>query len=239
MGVTIDQLRNDVVGKLGIVFRSPEFKWVYYVADDQTLMDINAFLDTNTVDDIVSPEAKAFGNVIIDSGVDNTLVIAFPFVKYPPNSNYATLYPKLTEYLKNQLPNIKDNTTIINAIKKYTNLTTAEIEQHLKWGNGPTIKIEQLGSAYGKFKKSVDLNSLYLDIDLVNQLENTTPNSNLANAFAFLIGVTVLHEYVHYGDYNYNGDTWQYPQEEGLLFENDVYGQSVWISNAEIVLKNN
>lgn len=79
----------------------------------------------------------------------------------------------------------------------------------------------------------------FLDIDLVNQLENSTPNSNLANAFVFLIGVTILHEYVHYGDYNFNEDTWLYPQEEGLLFEKDVYGQSVWISNAEIVLKRN
>ncbi len=170
---------------------------------------------------------------------DGTIIGSSPYVKYPPNSNYETLYPKLTEYLINQLPTIKNNSTIISAIKKYTNLSTTQIQQHLQWGHGPTIRIEQLGTAYGKFKKNADPNSLYLDIDLVNQLENTTPNSSLANAFAFLIGVTVLHEYVHYGDYNYNRDTWQYPQEEGLLFENDVYGQSVWIHNAEIILKNN
>ena len=180
-----------------------------------------------------------FAELVVEAGANGTLISAFPFVKYPPNSNYANLYPKLTEYLKNQLPTLKNNSTIINAIKTYTSQTTAQIQQHLQWGQGPTIRIEQLGTAYGKFKKSTDPDSLYLDIDLVNQLESTTPNSNLANAFAFLIGVTVLHEYVHYGDYNYNGDFWQYPQEEGLLFETDVYGQSVWIHNAEIILKGN
>ncbi|WP_162623300.1 hypothetical protein [Confluentibacter sediminis] len=240
IGVNVGDLSVSILGRLGISLRSSESVWLNTEATLYQILSIDNYLTANAdAQGNVAPEAKAFGNEIVDSGVDNTLVTAFPFVKYPPNSNYATQYPKLTEYLKNQLPTINGNSTIINAIKKYTNLTTTEIEDHLKWGNGPTIRIEQLGSPYGKFKKSTDPNSLYLDIDLVNQLENTTPNSNLANAFAFLIGVTILHEYVHYGDYNYNGDAWQYPQEEGLLFENDVYGQSVWISNAEIILKNN
>lgn len=184
-------------------------------------------------------EGEGFAKSIIDAAMNNILISAQPFFKYPENSNYATLYPKLTEYLKNKLPTVKNNTTIVNAISAYTNMSIQQIQEHLQWGNGPTIKIEQLGSAYGKFKKNTDPNSLYIDIDLVNQMENTTPSTNVADAFIFLIGVTILHEYVHYGDYNYNGDAWQYPMEEGLLFEQDVYGQSVWIENAEIILKNN
>lgn len=171
------------------------------------------------------------------------VVVCAPYVKYPVGSNYETLYPKLTEYLKNRLPTIKDNQVIVNAIKKYTNLTTAQIQQHLQWGSGPTIEIVQLDNfcnscsngTYGLFKNSTP-NTLYIDIDLVLDMENSTPNSNLANAFAFLVGVTILHEYVHFGD---NIDGVDYPGEEGELFETDVYGQSVTRSNANIILKGN
>ncbi|MCH7559811.1 MAG: hypothetical protein IIC67_00320 [Thaumarchaeota archaeon] len=52
----------------------------------------------------------------------------------------------------------------------------------------------------------------------------------------FLVGVTILHEYVHYGD---NIDGVDYPGEEGQLFEIDVYGQTVWRHNAQIILKGN
>src|SRR5699024_2992272 len=46
-----------------------------------------------------------------------------PKVKYPEGSNYAEKYPKLTEYLKNQLPKLKDNEAIIKAIVKYGDLS--------------------------------------------------------------------------------------------------------------------
>lgn len=82
--------------------------------------------------------------------------------------------------------------------------------------------------------KDTDPNSLYLDIDLVYDLENTNSGGKLADAFSFLVGVTVLHEYVHFRD---NSDGVDYPGEEGSLFEKDAYGQIVWRSNASIILK--
>ena len=190
-----------------------------------------------------SYEAQNQVKEIINSGKDGTLISALPFVKYPPNSNYATIYPKLTEYLKNQLPKIGDNSFVVSVIKKYTNLSEEEIKNQLNWGNGPAIKIQQLGDDpiigepfRAEFRKNVDPNSIYLDIDLVNQLENSTPGSELAEAFLFYIGVCVLHEFVHYGDYNYNGDAWIFPQEEGVLFERDVYGYRVWLEDGKIRL---
>lgn len=71
----------------------------------------------------------------------------YPEVKYPPGSDYVSKYPKLTEYLRNKLPTIKDNQTIINAIKKYTSLTTEEIASDLEFGKGPIVKTEQLDDA--------------------------------------------------------------------------------------------
>ena len=70
----------------------------------------------------------------------------------------------------------------------------------------------------------------------MNDLENSISNSKLANSFAFLVGVTVLHEFVHYSEY---ADSDWNSLESGELFEIDVYGQTVWRSNASIILKGN
>ncbi|WP_213520793.1 hypothetical protein [Nonlabens sp.] len=228
--------RGNLIQSLGAQLSEAQINWINTTRNIALIYNLNDFIEAGNFSNQNAYQNQAAE--IIDSAINRTLVTAFPFVKYPTGSNYATLYPKLTEYLKNQLPTLKNNTTIIKSIKTYTNLTTAQIQENLQWGRGTVIKVEQLGSAYGMFKKSVDPDSLYLDIDLVNLLETSTSGTDLADAMAFLIGVTILHEFVHYGDYNNNGDAWQYPQEEGLLFENDVYGQSVWIQNAEIILKN-
>lgn len=99
----------------------------------------------------------------------------------------------------------------------------------------PTIKIGQFsGKVYGEFRQTTDLNTLFINIDLVNDLENTTIGSELADAFSFLVGVTILHEYIHYGSPETDPSG-----EEGLLFEQDVYGQTVWKENAKIILKGN
>lgn len=65
-----------------------------------------------------------------------------PLVKYPEGSNYAILYPKLTEYLKNQLPNISNNTQVVNAIHDLTDAPIETIKEALSWGKGPEIRIE-------------------------------------------------------------------------------------------------
>ena len=225
-----------LANELGIIDQAQ----IDYLENNSILVgEINIFLDdTNN-----ATEAKNFANEIIASGTDGTLVSTLPFVKYPVGSNYANLYPKLTEYLKNQLPKIGDNAFIVSVIKKYTSLSEEEIKKQLKWGNGPTIKIEQLGDDpiigepyHAEFRKNSDSKSIYLDLDLVNQSENSATGSKLAEAFLFYIGVCILHEFVHYGDYNYNGDAWNFPQEEGVLFERDVYGYRVYIEDGKIRL---
>lgn len=48
-------------------------------------------------------------------------------------------------------------------------------------------------------------------------------------ALLFLVAVTILHEYVHYGD---NQDGVQQKGEEGIQFENDAYGIKITKDNA-------
>jgi len=69
-----------------------------------------------------------------------------------------------------------------------------------------------------------------LDIDFVNQMENAESGCNLSESLIFYIGVTILHEAVHYGDFNYNNYYYQPPgPEEGYLFQNQVYGGDIYI----------
>lgn len=102
-------------------------------------------------------------------------------------------------------------------------------------GNGPTIVIAQLDyrgtDVYGLFS-SANPDVLTIDIDFVNMLENSNPGLQ-GDSLAFLLGVTILHEYVHLGDFV---DGIDQPGEEGILFEEATYGESIWIDNAQNVL---
>ncbi|HEX6982002.1 MAG TPA: hypothetical protein VF181_04515, partial [Balneolaceae bacterium] len=62
------------------------------------------------------------------------------------------------------------------------------------------------------------------------------PGTLMGDSFSFWIGTTILHEFVHYGDF---ADGTDYPGEEGNLFEEDAYGQDVtWTNALEILLRN-
>jgi hypothetical protein len=240
----LDRLLNDVstrslvienlITELNITDYSQK-NWLYSSSNSNEVSNLSDFLQNNRVNGVVPVEVMNFAKEVIKAGEEGILVSAFPFVKYPVGSNYATLYPKLTEYLKNQLPTIKNNQTIINKIVEYGDLSASEVKSQLEWGKGPEIQIKQLGVHYGLFNGNYP-NVLNLDIDLINDLENSTPNSRLANSFAFLVGVTILHEFVHYSEYT--DSRWNNP-ESGELFEIDVYGQTVWRNNALIILKRN
>jgi hypothetical protein len=179
----------------------------------------------------LATDAVEIAHDIINSSIDGTAISITPFFKYPPGSNYANLYPNLTEYLKNKMPLLKDNQFIIDKLVEYSELTEETIVQDLQWGKGPTIVISQLDDfgeeVYGLFQHSVP-NTLFIDIDFVQLLEDSQPGPQ-GNSLAFLLGVTILHEYVHYGD---NMDGIDQPGEEGLLFEEATYGEAIWLKNA-------
>lgn len=179
---------------------SSEYTWLY--SKYSTAMAIWDFLENDA-----SIEAKEFANEIIDSGLDNTLVSPFPFIKYPLNSNYESVYPKFTEYLKNKLPNVTNIPKIISTIKIITGHSESQIKEDLTWGNGPTIHITQLDNySSNTSSKAAGLFSsdepyvIHIDIDYVNELEDLITDQSQEDAFLFFLGTTILHEYVHYGD---------------------------------------
>ena len=196
--------------------------------------------------------AEVYAEEIIEVGGNGNLVKASPYVKYPEGSNYETLYPKLTTLLKNDLPKISNNDKVINKIHEITDAPKETIKEALKWGKGPTIQIQQLGGEgetekLGSYRGHLSdefLNILFLDIDLVNDYETSEVNE-ISDALAFLIAVTILHEYNHLGDVVFGGSFWSQlydddpfntENEAGLIFEVDMFGQAVWRSNAGLIL---
>ena len=142
----------------------------------------------------------------------------YPYVKYPEDkiAEYISNYPKFTAVLRNDIPNVANNDVILNAINGLTDAPIDVIKDALKWGNGPEIIIEQLGTnESGDEKNGVyrghlfenAINILFIDVDLVLEFEQSD-NDELSDALGFLLAVTVLHEYVHFADMNYGDHFW-------------------------------
>jgi len=172
-----------------------------------------------------------------------------PLVKYPENSTYETDYPRLTEYLKNELPNIADNQIVVNLIHDYTDTPKETIKEALQWGKGPEIVITDLDGdkvgSYRGFFDSSELNKLYLDTGLVLALENA-PSIEASSALSFFIAITILHEYSHLGDTVYGDSFWGNgwldcgfcdENEVGKLFEGELFDEEIWWDNYEIIFK--
>ena len=197
--------------------------------------------NTNPTTLKATSQAREFALEAMDAMINEEYVVSFsPLIKYPKGSNYQNIYPKLTEYLKNQLPKVGDNPKIVNAIKNITGLSAEQIKEDLKWNHGPTLNIVQLNNfalntshkTTGAFSVNTP-DDIYLDIDYVRALEQNINDQGIEDAWLFYIGTTILHEYVHYGD---NMDGIDYPGEEGILFELAVYGQDVHSTNAMLIL---
>ncbi|MFC4220018.1 hypothetical protein [Flagellimonas marina] len=114
----------------------------------------------------------------------------------------------------------------------------SQIQKELQWGEGPEIHIVQLDNydpgktdedSAGYFDKHTP-HRILLDIDYVNLVENETSDPD---ALIFWVGTTVLHEYVHYGNFVTG---FEFLGEDGRLFETKVYGENVQPDRARIVL---
>ncbi|MET1257914.1 hypothetical protein ABV409_01155 [Flagellimonas sp. DF-77] len=194
---------------------------------------------------------------LVNASIVNAQLSMFPFVKYPESKSeeYKTRYPRLTEFLMEELPKVAENEDIVNVIHGLTEAPIETIKEALQWGKGPEIEITQLGGdgdneLYGVYNGHVipeNINTLFLDIDLVNDFENVEKDQNFTDAMAFLIAVTILHEYTHLGDTVFGNEFWGElhaesradEDEVGLVFEKEIFGESVWRSNVGLVMLKN
>ncbi len=214
----------------------------------QALLEVN---ERNSSIEVVNAVSK-----VLDAVIDESIVTKSPFVKFPKDKaeQYKRDYPELTKFLENEIPKIANNEIIINAIKGVTDAPVEKIKEALQWGKGPEIVIEQLHGEgdkeqYGAYRGTYNpelRNKLYIDIDLVNDIENLKNSATFRREISFLIAVTILHEYNHLGDTVFGDNYWGElyleddidENEAGAVFEVEIFGETVWRSNVGVIMRN-
>ena len=142
-------------------------------------------------------------------------------------------YPRFTLLLKTLRSKIEQNPTMINRLSKLSGLTNAQVLEKLTFGKGPLINIVPnllgpSGPNYGNFDSTIP-NQININANFVLGLEKSVLNTTI-EATAFLLAVTVLHEFIHYGNHLTGYNT--LGQEMGNLFEIDSYGIIITKYNA-------
>jgi hypothetical protein len=155
-----------------------------------------------------------------------------PDFRFDPSDNYESLYPKFTNMIKNLKTFVKNNPKVLNALQAYSGFTKQEILNKLTYGKGPTIKIADMTGKYGyysPYSKVLNIRASY-----IRGLEQSSLQST-QEATSFLLAVTVLHEFVHYGTAHNEISEGMY--DFGLGFERDAFNVIVSKDNAgEVVM---
>lgn len=133
-------------------------------------------------------------------------------------------FPKLKQYVRDSLPKVADVPVIRAAFLEIGQLNHAKLKQALAWGNEPTIKVTKLTDAVGEFTPDIGSNEIRLDTDMVKEFEAGRGLRQARAGRVYLVGVTILHELIHWGD---DQDGVDRPGEEGEEFERKVYGKVI------------
>jgi hypothetical protein len=125
-------------------------------------------------------------------------------------------YPKFSHLVDNMDKTVKANPKVLSALIQFSGMTESQILADLKPGQGPLIKIQDLTyprEAFGKFNSQISETTLFLNIDDVSYFEQKVPANYItqlnysdqrSQAIAYVLALTTLHEYVHYGRYTNN-----------------------------------
>ena len=133
-------------------------------------------------------------------------------------------YPKFANYVKNDLPKVSTVSSIVFAMNKIGQINKSTLLSVLAWGAGPQIKITPLVGAYGEFSPNISSNEIRINTQLVIDFEAGIDKRVARAGNAHLVGITLLHELVHWGD---DQDGIDRPGEEGSEFERSVYGSVI------------
>ena len=224
--------RNEYVSCRDVYVGTIENPYEHYVETNCTLGTPVMEWYSNRVNRISTGKINVPNPLRGGGGIGNTEPEPDPY-KYPDGTNYEIKYPKLTDYLKNQISKITLNERIMLALQGYGQFTDKQIQDLLNWGDGPIIEILDISSvfnkdAYGLFSPQTS-NKLYLDKSLAEEMESSSGIKS--EALLFLVAVTILHETVHLGDLNFDNKKWEF--EAGNTFERYVYGEMINEGNAQ------
>lgn len=130
-------------------------------------------------------------------------------------------YPLLTNIVSNLDSYVLNNPKLLDAISKFSLLSKQDIISNLKFGEGALIVIKDMGDDYYGFQSD---GTIYLNSKYIAGLENIA-NSSKYNAIRTFLIVQVLHEFIHWGNYQ---AFQRYPgNDAGTQFECSEFGGTV------------
>jgi len=145
----------------------------------------------------------------------------------------VSTYPKFARYVRRGLPEVANVRAIRTAARTYGQLSNQALANALRWGSGPQIKIQTFAASptsftNGEFTPNISSNEIRLNKVLIDAFEAGNPADLVYAQTAsgrrlYRVGVTILHELMHWGD---DQDGVDFPGEEGELFETAVYGHN-------------
>lgn len=136
----------------------------------------------------------------------------------------AKTYQNLAEYMSRKLPTAYKEPSIAYALQKVGQFNRIKLRQALRWGQQPTVVVRNLGGAHGEFTPNIGSNEIRVNTATVQEFESGGGIRKARNGNVYLIGVTLLHELIHWCD---DQDRIDRPGEEGEEFENLVYGNVI------------
>jgi len=137
------------------------------------------------------------------------------------NPMFTKNYPKLSKWITENLPKVKNKPKVWNAFKKYSELKEPYVTWALTQGYNPDIEFLTMPSSNGKFSGGKFPNRVYLAKEICEKFEK----SDFSNPkMHILVESTLLHEMVHWGDWKDGVDQ---VGEEGKLFESEAYGKDI------------
>ena len=132
-------------------------------------------------------------------------------------------YPKLAYYVKTDLPKIVDVPALVLMLNRIGQVNRSKLRSALEWGFGPVIKVTVM-TPLGEFTPGSGSNELRIQTALVREFESGKGRRAARAGNVYLVGVTLLHELVHWGD---DQDKVDRTGEEGEEFERAIYGSVI------------
>ena len=135
-----------------------------------------------------------------------------------------TNYPNFAYYVENDLPGILSSPSILSAMRDVGQINLSRLRLALQWGHLPGIRIVRSLGACGEFEPKPGSSYVRIDRNIVRQFERGKGVRHARGGRVYAVGVTLLHELIHWGD---NLDGIDRPGEEGEEFERRVYGSVI------------
>ena len=131
---------------------------------------------------------------------NNPIKYTDPTGMYIVDPSVSKASSALAKYLKNNIAELLKSDRLVKGMMKYGQFQSKQdLLKALTNDKGPLIKVDQVANSGDGYYSGGKDGSITIDIDLIERFNNASPEDKQA-AFLDIIS-TVLHETVHYGDW--------------------------------------